>query len=149
MKFFQTNFCFPTSFSRLSTLWSETVSVFFLFFFSFIEDFFQQTGVTLTDKDKESYENDLYMKNLPERDVYINVMKDAGFTDIQVCWVINLFFDISISFLLRARLQSVEWWKLQLKMIGIVNLELRPLTSSSTACYLLSGESLKFVLRSP
>lgn len=39
--------------------------------------------MTLTDKDKESYENDLYMKNLPERDVYINLMKDAGFTDIQ------------------------------------------------------------------
>ena len=56
--------------------------------------------MTLTEKDKESYESDLYMKNLPERDVYVNLMKDAGFTDIQVCWVINLFSNIPISFLL-------------------------------------------------
>lgn len=55
--------------------------------FSFIEDFFQQTGVTLTEEDKKSYERDLYMKNLPEKDAYMSQLKEAGFTDIQVCLV--------------------------------------------------------------
>lgn len=41
--------------------------------------------MTLTEEDKESYERDLYMKNLPEKDAYIKQLEEAGFTDIQVC----------------------------------------------------------------
>jgi len=55
-----------------------------LFCFSFIEDFFQLKGVTLSEEDKRAYNHDLYMNNLPEKDVYINLLKAAGFSDIQV-----------------------------------------------------------------
>lgn len=41
--------------------------------------------MTLTEEDKRSYKRDLYMTNLPEKNLYINQLKDAGFTDIQVC----------------------------------------------------------------
>ncbi|KAM7439460.1 hypothetical protein ABFA07_011212 [Porites harrisoni] len=49
----------------------------------FIEDFFQLKGVTLSEEDKRTYNHDLYMNNLPEKDVYINLLKAAGFSDIQ------------------------------------------------------------------
>ena len=68
------------------------------FLFSFIEDFFQQTGVTLTEEDKKSYERDLYMQNLPEKDAYMSHLKEAGFTDIEVCWVCWLFIHDSLIF---------------------------------------------------
>lgn len=58
----------------------------FTFFSSrFIEDFFQKPGVTLTEEQKRTYNEDLYMDNLPEKEVYISQLKAAGFTDIQVC----------------------------------------------------------------
>lgn len=41
--------------------------------------------MTLTEEDKESYERDLYMKNLPEKDAYFKQIEEAGFIDIQVC----------------------------------------------------------------
>lgn len=49
----------------------------------FIEDFFQKPGVILTDEQMRVYEEDLYMSNLPEKQVYITQLKAAGFTDIQ------------------------------------------------------------------
>ena len=49
-----------------------------------MEDFFQLKGVTLSEEDKRTYNHDLYMNNLPEKDVYINLLKAAGFSDIQV-----------------------------------------------------------------
>ena len=55
------------------------------FFSSFIEDFYQKSGVVLTEEDIRIYERDLYMSNLPERDAYISQLKAAGFTDVQVC----------------------------------------------------------------
>lgn len=45
---------------------------------------FQLKGVTLSEEDKRAYNHDLYMNNLPEKDVYINLLKAAGFSDIQV-----------------------------------------------------------------
>ena len=56
---------------------------------SFIEDFFQKPGVTLTEEQKRIYKEDLYMSNLPEKDVYLSQLKAAGFTDIQVCKIFN------------------------------------------------------------
>lgn len=41
--------------------------------------------MTLTEEDKQSYERDLYMKNLPEKDAYLKQLEEAGFMDIQVC----------------------------------------------------------------
>ncbi|XP_068727878.1 uncharacterized protein [Montipora capricornis] len=58
----------------------------------FIEDFFQQTGVVLTKEDNESYERDLYMKNLPEKDVYVKHLEEAGFIDVE-------FLDLTSEFL--------------------------------------------------
>ena len=60
-----------------------------LLFYSFIEDFFQKPGVTLTEEQKRIYKEDLYMSNLPEKDVYISQLKAAGFTDIQVWKIFN------------------------------------------------------------
>ena len=40
--------------------------------------------MTLSDEDKRTYNHDLYMNNLPEKDVYINLLKAAGFSDVQV-----------------------------------------------------------------
>ena len=40
--------------------------------------------MTLSEEDKRAYNHDLYMNNLPEKDVYINLLKAAGFSDIQV-----------------------------------------------------------------
>ena len=64
------------------------ITSFFSFCASFIEDFFQQTGVVLTKEDNESYERDLYMKNLPEKDVYVKHLEEAGFIDVEVCTVL-------------------------------------------------------------
>ena len=57
---------------------------FFMFFSSFIEDFYQKSGVDLTEDDLRVYEQDLYMSNLAEKDAYISQVKAAGFTDVQV-----------------------------------------------------------------
>lgn len=40
--------------------------------------------MTLSEEDKRAYNHDLYMNNLPEENVYINLLKAAGFSDIQV-----------------------------------------------------------------
>ena len=55
-----------------------------MFFSSFIEDFYQKSGVDLTEDDLRVYEQDLYMSNLAEKDAYISQVKAAGFTDVQV-----------------------------------------------------------------
>ena len=55
-----------------------------MFFSSFIEDFYQKSGVDLTEDDLRVYEQDLYMSNLAEKDAYISQVKAAGFSDIQV-----------------------------------------------------------------
>ena len=62
-----------------------------MFCFSFIEDFFQLKGVTLSEEDKRAYNHDLYMNNLPEKDVYITLLKAAGFSDIQVGLTKNFY----------------------------------------------------------
>lgn len=49
----------------------------------FIEDFYQKSGVDLTEDDLRVYEQDLYMSNLAEKDAYISQVKAAGFTDVQ------------------------------------------------------------------
>ena len=64
--------------------WCEWGISFLFLIFSFIEDFFHQAGVTLTKEDQRTYDHDLYMANLPEKDAYISHLKAAGFTDIQV-----------------------------------------------------------------
>ena len=63
----------------------SVIPSFLSFFFRFIEDFFQKPGVILTEEQIRIYEEDLYMSNLPEKEVYISQLKAAGFTDIQVC----------------------------------------------------------------
>ena len=42
----------------------------------------------MTDEERRIYEEDLYMINLPEEDLYIRQLEAAGFTDIQVCHLV-------------------------------------------------------------
>ena len=44
--------------------------------------------MVLTKEDNETYERDLYMKNLPEKDVYVKHLEEAGFIDVEVCTVL-------------------------------------------------------------
>ncbi|XP_067028045.1 uncharacterized protein [Acropora muricata] len=80
----------------------------------FIEDFYQQSGVTLTEEDKQSYERDLYMKNLPEKDAYFKQLEEAGFMDIQFQDLTGEF----LSFVSKRQHEFVENKERHLRVIG-------------------------------
>ena len=67
--------------------------------------------MTLTEEDKQSYERDLYMKNLPEKDAYFKQLEEAGFMDIQVClrsyFAMNYGSDFFTAWILTNRIRLI------------------------------------------